>query len=50
MLLIGKFKPREVAYEQVYTKQVDITPWKYLKVTGMAVCVIVIGIYVYFAQ
>jgi SSS family solute:Na+ symporter len=50
MLFIGKLKPRKVAYEQVYTKQVDITPWKYLKVTGIAVCVIVIGIYVYFAQ
>ncbi|TXD51353.1 MULTISPECIES: solute:sodium symporter family transporter [unclassified Polaribacter] len=50
MLLIGKFKPRAVAYKQVYTKQVDITPWKYLKVTGIAVCVIVIGIYIYFAQ
>lgn len=50
MLIIGKLKPREVAFEQVYTKQVDITPWKYLKVTGIAVCVIVLGIYIYFAQ
>lgn len=50
MLIIGKLKPRETAYEQVYTKQVDITPWKYLKVTGIAVCVIVLSIYIYFAQ
>ena len=50
MLIIGKLKPREAAYEQVYTKQVDITPWKYLKVTGIAVCVIVLSIYIYFAQ
>ena len=50
MLIIGKLKPRENAYEQVYTKQVDITPWKYLKVTGIAVCVIVLSIYIYFAQ
>jgi SSS family solute:Na+ symporter len=50
MLIIGKLKPRKDAYEQVYTKQVDITAWKYLKVTGIAVCVIVIGIYIYFAQ
>jgi SSS family solute:Na+ symporter len=48
MLIIGKLKPREAAYEQEYTKQVDITPWKYLKITGIAVCVIVIGVYVYF--
>jgi SSS family solute:Na+ symporter len=50
MLIIGKLKPRETAYEQLYTKQVDITPWKYLKVTGIAVCVIVLSIYIYFAQ
>ena len=25
MLLIGKLQPREVAYEQAYTEQVDIT-------------------------
>ncbi|MDX6746954.1 solute:sodium symporter family transporter [Polaribacter sp. PL03] len=50
MLVIGKLKPRATAYEQVYTNQVDIKPWKYLKVTGIAVCAIVIGIYIYFAQ
>jgi len=48
MLVIGKLYPREEAYEQVYTKQVDITPWKYVKVTGIIVCVIVIGTYMYF--
>jgi SSS family solute:Na+ symporter len=50
MLIIGKLKPRELAYKQSYTKQVDITPWRYLKITGIAICVIVIGIYVYFAK
>ena len=50
MLIIGKLKPREVAYKQVYTKQIDIEPWKYLKATGLAVCVIAIGIYMYFVQ
>jgi len=50
MLIIGKLKPRAVGYEQEYTKQVEITPWKYLKVTGIAICVLVIGIYIYFAQ
>ena len=49
MLIIGKLKPRLSAYEQVYTKQVDITPWKYLKITSIAVCGIVIGVYLYFA-
>lgn len=49
MLIIGKLKPREVAFKLAYTKQVDITPWKYLKITGIAICVIVIGIYIYFS-
>lgn len=49
MLIIGTLKPREVAFELAYTKQVDITPWKYLKITGIAICVIVIGIYIYFS-
>ena len=49
MLVIGKIKPREEAYVQEYTKQVDITPWKYVKQTSIAVCIIVIGVYIYFA-
>ena len=48
MLLIGKFYPRKEAFEQQYTKQVDITPWKYVKHAGLAVCIVVIGIYIYF--
>ncbi|MEO9511844.1 MAG: solute:sodium symporter family transporter [Flavobacteriaceae bacterium] len=49
MLLIGKFYPRAEAYTQVYTKQVDIQPWKYIKILGGIVCLIVISIYIYFA-
>ncbi|MGY8980581.1 MAG: solute:sodium symporter family transporter [Flavobacteriales bacterium] len=49
MLIIGFFKPREKAYVQEYTKQVDITPWKYLKPASITICVIVIGVYIYFA-
>ena len=49
MLLIGKFKPRSEAYVQHYTKQVDITPWKYLNQVGIAICIIVLAIYIYFA-
>jgi SSS family solute:Na+ symporter len=49
MLIIGKIKPREVPFVQQYTKQVDITPWKYVKHAGIVICVIVIGVYVYFA-
>jgi solute:Na+ symporter, SSS family len=49
MLLIGKYKPRTEAYVQEYTKQVDITPWKHLNSIGILICIIVLGIYIYFA-
>ena len=49
MLIIGKLKPREEPFIQEYTQQVDITPWKYVKQAGIAICVIVIGVYIYFA-
>ncbi|TYP74375.1 solute:sodium symporter family transporter [Aquimarina intermedia] len=48
MLIIGKLYPREEAYVQQYTKEVDITPWRYTKTVGAVICVIVIAIYVYF--
>ena len=49
MLVIGKAKPRAEAFNLEYTNQVDITPWKHLKIVGIGVCVIVIGIYIYFS-
>jgi len=48
MLVIGKLYPREEEYIQEYTKEVDITPWKYTKVVGAIVCLIVISSYLYF--
>ncbi|GAA3508413.1 hypothetical protein GCM10022393_19500 [Aquimarina addita] len=48
MLIIGKLYPRETAYEQLYTQEVDITPWKYTKIVGVIVCLIVISTYIYF--
>jgi SSS family solute:Na+ symporter len=50
MLLIGKFFPRKVPYVQEYTKQVDIVPFRYVTHIGLAIVVLVIGIYIYFAQ
>jgi len=50
MLLIGKFKPRETPYVQEYTKQVEITPFKYVRQFGMIIVIIVVGIYIYFAK
>lgn len=49
MLLIGRFYPLKEAYAQAYTHQVDIQPYKYLKITGGLIFVIVVSIYIYFA-
>lgn len=49
MLVIGKLYPRKEAYVQVYTEQVDITPWKYVKPASIAICVIVVSVYIYFS-
>ncbi|MET7029827.1 solute:sodium symporter family transporter [Sediminicola luteus] len=50
MLIIGYFKPRATPFELEYTKQVDIVPYKHIKIVGIAICTIVIGIYIYFAK
>ncbi len=49
MLLIGKFYPRNEAYEQIFTQQVDIKPWKYLKLMSIIILIIVISTYIYFS-
>jgi len=49
MLVIGKLYPRKEPFVQEYTKQVDITPWKYTKSIGIFICIIVAGVYVYFS-
>ena len=48
MLVIGKFYPRKDPFVLVYTNQVDIVPWKYAKISGITVVVIVIWTYIYF--
>ena len=50
MLVIGYFKPRKEPYVLEYTNQVSIEPYKYVKQVGLAICVIVISIYIYFAR
>jgi SSS family solute:Na+ symporter len=49
MLVIGRIKPRETDFVQQYTHQVDIKPWRHVKAAGIAICVIVIAVYAYFA-
>lgn len=50
MLIIGKFYPRKEPYVQKYTEQVDITPWKHLKIASIVITLIVVSIYIYFAK
>ncbi len=50
MLLIGKLRPKAVPYELEYTRQVEITPYRYVKQVGVAVVLIVIVIYIAFAK
>ncbi len=49
MLVIGKLKPRETEFVQKYTQQVDVTPWKPVKIVGLLICLIVISTYVIFS-
>jgi len=49
MLIIGKIQPRNKAFDLVYTNQVNITPWKYVYVTGIVISIIVIFSYIYFS-
>src|SRR5690606_14924391 len=50
MLLIGKLYPNKEAYELKYTRQVSIEPYRYVKHFGILICLIVVGIYVFFAK
>jgi len=49
MLIIGKLKPRTEAFNLEYSEQVDITPFRYAKVVGLIVVVIVVFTYMYFS-
>lgn len=50
MFAVSYIKPRETDYIQVYTKQVDIANWKYLKPIGFSICAMVVSLYIYFAN
>ena len=49
MLVVGKLYPLSVPYKIQYTKQVDITPWKYVNFVSIGIVLVVIAIYIYFA-
>ena len=49
MLVIGKLQPRAEPWHMVYTKEVDLTPWKGAKWASLILLFLVIAIYVFFA-
>ncbi|MCP9267451.1 solute:sodium symporter family transporter [Xenorhabdus sp. XENO-1] len=49
MLTIGYFFPAET-YQEVYTKQVDITPWPMVKPVGWLITLAAISMYVFLAH
>lgn len=50
MLLIGKLRPREKAYELKVNNTVDITNWKYLYPFSIAIIIALIALYVLFSK
>ena len=48
MLIIGKLSPRKEAFEIEYTNEVEILPYKHVKAVGLAICLIVLSLYVIF--
>jgi len=50
MLIIGKVMPRKEDFVQEDAKAVDINPWKYAKLTGLILILIVILIYAKYAD
>ena len=49
MLIIGHFFPAQNAYEELYTHQVSIQPWEYVKHVGLAIVTASIGMYIFLA-
>ena len=45
MLLVTVFRPRETAWEQTYSEDVDITPWKPAVPCGVLILVAIAAMY-----
>ena len=48
MLLMGKLYPNKNVYTPKITDEIDITPWKYAKVVGIAITLLVLSTYLIF--
>ena len=45
MIVQAKISPREEAYVQSYTNDVDITPWKWAKACGIIILILIALMY-----
>ena len=48
MLVMGKLYPNKNEYNPKITDEIDITPWKYAKVVGLAITILVLSTYLIF--
>ena len=50
MLIIGQLQPRATAWEQQYSGDVELTPWQHSRSVSIGLLVVVLLIYVAFAD
>ena len=50
MRVLGKIKPRKTEWVQQEVKAVDMTPFKYAKLTGLLLIAAVLAIFITFAD
>ncbi|MEZ6120953.1 MAG: hypothetical protein R3C28_30895 [Pirellulaceae bacterium] len=50
MFIAGTVTPRAEPWVQTYSQDVDLTPWKWAVPAGVTLVVIVLGLYIYFAN
>ena len=48
MLVMGKLYPNKNEYKPKVTEEIDITPWKYAKIVGLAITILVLSTYLIF--
>lgn len=48
MLIMGKLYPNKNNYAPKITEEIDVTPWKYAKVVGIAITILVLSTYFIF--
>lgn len=48
MLLAGKLRPKTDEYVPKVTEEIDITPWKYAKIVGLIITIMVLSTYLIF--